>query len=56
MRPLPSPSGISRCEMMKRNDCAMRVRITFSSFFGNTPMMRSTVFEASIVCNVENTR
>ena len=27
-----------------------------SSFFGKTPMMRSTVFEASMVCRVESTR
>src|SRR5215216_3375530 len=27
-----------------------------SSFLGKTPMMRSTVFDASIVCRVERTR
>ena len=54
--PFPSASGIRRCETIKRNDCATRVRIAFSSFFGNTPMLRSTVLDASIVCNVDNTR
>ena len=54
--PFPSESGIKRCDTMKRNDCATRVRIAFSSFLGNTPMIRSTVFDASIVCNVDNTR
>jgi hypothetical protein len=48
--------GISRCETKYRNDAARRVRTVCWSAASNVPTMRSTVFDASIVWSVENTR
>ena len=42
--------------MMYWNDFENRVRMVCCSASGNVPTMRSTVFEASIVCSVDITR
>ncbi len=49
----PPGRRISRWEMMKRKLLARRMRMAFWSLSGNTPTMRSMVFEASMVCSVE---
>ena len=41
---------------MKRNALASRTRMLCCSPKGNTPTMRSTVLEASIVCSVDITK
>ena len=48
--------GTSRCETKNRKVAARRLRIACCSPASNAPMMRSTVFDASIVWSVEKTR